>query len=282
MAFINCNGKIVEDSTPIIDAQNRGFKYGDGLFETFKFKNNQLILLDEHLARLWNGMRLFEFQIPKLFNPDFLESQILQLIQKNKLTLARIRLTVYRGPGSLFDPLHHHPQFIIETGDLPENNGQLNINGLHCCIYRDAFKIIDTFSNCKHNNYLPYMMGALYAKKEKCNDAIILNQHKNICDSSIANIFIIKNESIYTPSLKEGCIAGIMRQQIIKELNLLNYSVNEKTIDEAELMDADEVFLTNSIFNIKWVKSINEKKYENRIIQTIYQELVKTNSPIFC
>jgi branched-chain amino acid aminotransferase len=95
MAFINCNGKIVDDSTPIIDAQNRGFKYGDGLFETFKFKNNQLILLDEHLARLWNGMRLFEFQIPKLFNPDFLESQILQLIQKNKLKNQRIY--IYRA-----------------------------------------------------------------------------------------------------------------------------------------------------------------------------------------
>ena len=282
MAFINYNGKIVDIPTPVIDANNRGFKYGDGLFETFKFKKNQLILLDEHLARLWNGMRLFDFQIPKLFNPDFLENEILQLIQKNKLTSARIRLTVFRGPGGLFDPLHHHPQFIIETGNLPDNNGQLNTNGLHCCIYRNALKVIDQFSNCKHNNYLPYMMGALFAKKEKCNDAIILNQNKKICDSSIANIFMIKNGIICTPSLNEGCIAGIMRKQIMLELNKLNFEVIEKSIDERELIEADEVFLTNSIFNLKWVETIENKKFGNKIIQTIYHDLLKTNNLIFC
>ncbi len=282
MAFINCNGKIVEDSTPIIDARNRGLKFGDGLFETFKFKNNQLILLDEHLARLWNGMRLLEFQIPKLFNPDFIENQILQLIKKNKSESARIRLTLYSGPGGLFDSTQRNPQFIIETSSLPDNNGQLNSNGLHCCIYRDAIKTIDKFSNCKHNNFLPYAMGALHAKNKKCNDAIVLNQNKNICDSCIANVFIIKEGIIYTPSLEEGCIAGIMRAQVIKDLKKLNYTIIEKTIEEKELMDADEVFLTNSIFNLKWVEAIENVKFENNITQTIYRDLITTNSKVFC
>lgn len=282
MSYINCNGKIVEDATPIITANNRGFRYGDGLFETFKYKNNQLVLLDEHLARLWNGMRLLNFEIPKLFNPDLIESQVLQLIKKNKLTTARIRLTIYREAGGLYDAKNLNPNYLIETWELPSNNGLLNENGLQCCIYRDAIKAIDHFSNCKHNNFLPYLMGALFAKQEKCNDAIILNHHHHICDSTIANIFLIKNNIIYTPALHEGCIAGIMRQQVIHELKKLNYTIIEKSITESELMNADEVFLTNSIYNIKWVASIENKKFSNNIISAIHHHLLKTNSPVFC
>ena len=150
MAFINYNGKITEEHTPIIEANNRGLRFGDGLFETLKYKNGKLILVDEHLARLWHGMRLLQFELPKLFSPDILETQILQLIQKNNHQSARIRITVFRGNGGLYDPHHHAPQYIIQTWQLPETNGLLNENGLQCCIYRDALKVVDRFSNSKH------------------------------------------------------------------------------------------------------------------------------------
>ena len=281
MAFINHNGKITEEHTPIIEANNRGLRFGDGLFETLKYKNGKLILVDEHLARLWHGMRLLQFELPKLFSPDILESQILQLIQKNNHQSARIRITVFRGNGGLYDPHHHAPQYIIQTWQLPETNGLLNENGLQCCIYRDALKVVDCFSNSKHNNYLPYFMGALYAKKEKCNDAIILNQHNNICDSTIANVFFIKDGIIYTPALTEGCVAGVTRATVINELKN-NYSIVETTITEAILMEADEVFLTNSIYNIRWIAAIENKNYHNNLTREIYNHLLQTNGIVFC
>ena len=281
MAFINYNGKITEEHIPIIEANNRGLRFGDGLFETLKYKNGKLILVDEHLARLWYGMRLLQFELPKLFSPDMLESQILQLIQKNNHQSARIRITVFRGNGGLYDPHHHAPQYIIQTWQLPETNGLLNENGLQCCIYRDALKVVDRFSNSKHNNYLPYFMGALYAKKEKCNDAIILNQHNNICDSTIANVFFIKDGIIYTPALTEGCVAGVTRATVINELKN-NYSIVETTITEAILMEADEVFLTNSIYNIRWIAAIENKNYHNNLTREIYNHLLQTNGIVFC
>ena len=282
MIYINYNGQLVEENTPIIIANNRGLRYGDGLFETIKFKNNTLFFIDDHLARLWNGMKLLQFDIPKLFTPDFLENQILHLIQKNNYPAARVRLTIIKGKGGLYDARNHSPKFIIECWPLPASNGLLNENGLHCCIYYDALKPIDNFSNCKHNNYLPYTMGALFAKNKKCNDAIILNHKQHICDSTIANIFLIKEDTIITPPLSEGCVAGVLRHFIIKELIKLNYKIIEAPITTADLLEADEVFLSNSIYNIRWVSWIEDKSYQNTLTQKIYFQLAQTNSSVFC
>jgi len=282
MIYINYNGQIVEENTPIIIANNRGLRYGDGLFETIKFKNNTLFFIDDHFARLWNGMKLLQFDIPKLFTPDFLENQILHLIQKNNYPAARVRLTIIKGKGGLYDAQNHIPQFIIECWPLPASNGLLNENGLHCCIYYDALKPIDNFSNCKHNNYLPYTMGAIFAKNKKCNDAIILNHKQQICDSTVANIFLIKEDTIFTPPLSEGCVAGVLRHFIIKELIKLNYKIIETPITMTVLLEADEVFLSNSIYNIRWVSCIEDKSYQNTLTQKIYFQLAQTNSSVFC
>ncbi len=282
MFFINYNGKILASNTPIIEANNRGLRYGDGLFETIKYQNNQLVLIDEHLSRLWNGMRLFQFEVPKLFTPDFLESQIIELIKKNKHISARVRVTIIRGSGGLYDPMNHTPQYIIETWELPKSTKSLNENGLQCCIFKDSHKTTDIYSNCKHNNYLPYLMGALKAKKEKCNDAIILNTNQHICDSTIANVFIIKNNIIKTPPLSDGCVAGIMRKEVINFLKKESYHVEEQSITINELLDADEVFLTNSIYNIRWVAGIDSSQYNNPLLQEIIRKIVQTNEPFFC
>lgn len=282
MASINYNGKFIDDINPIIQANNRGFRFGDGVFETMKFKKGKIIFLDEHLSRLWQGLKRFQFDLPKLFTPDYLESELLALIQKNKHSAARIRLTVFRGNGGLYDPENLNPNFIIESWNLPETNGDLNENGLQCILFKDALKSIDAFSNLKHNNYLPYLMGAIEAKKMKCNDAIIFNSNLNICDSTIANVFLINENIIYTPALTEGCIAGIMREFVINELRKNDFNVVEQTITESDLANADEVFLTNSIYNMRWVSSIDGFNYQNKMTREIYHLLKQTNPQDFC
>ncbi len=282
MLYFNYNGKTLEENSNIIGANNRALRYGDGLFETIKYKNNQLVLIDEHFSRLWKGMQSLQFQQPKLFTPDLLQHETMQLLNKNKLSAARVRITVIRGDGGLYDAKNHLPNYLIQSWPLPENNGLLNENGLQICIYKEAKKSIDTFSQLKHNNFLPYFMGALYAKKQLCNDAVILNCVDRVADTTIANLFIIKNGIILTPSTDEGCIAGVMRKQIIQELIKSGYTVSETQITEAVLMEAEEVFLTNSIYNIQWVGGIANKKFDNKEIKKIYENLKQTNPSVFC
>jgi branched-chain amino acid aminotransferase len=282
MSQIVFNGKLLPNSTPIVAAGNRGLRYGDGLFETIKFKNNELILLDEHLARLWQGLKLMQFELPRLFTPDYLEAQIHTLLKKNNLKSARVRLNVFRGNGGLYDAENNHPNFTIEAIPLETVTERLNSNGLQCCIYNDARKGKDMFSNLKTNQFLPYLMGALHAKKQKCNDAILLNTENMICDSTIANVFIITNGIIKTPPLSDGCVAGVMRAFVIDTLKKSNFTLEECSLSVENLLHAEEVFLTNSIYNMRWVAGIEDSKYGNPHTQEIFQVLRETNPSVFC
>ena len=277
MNYFNCNGKIFPEGALVIGADNRGLRYGDGLFETMKIKNGQIIMEDEHFARLWKGLAVLQFEIPKQFSPDKLAKEIAVLVKKNgHENAARVRLNVFRGDGGLYDAKSHLPNYIIQSWTLPDNNGEWNSNGLIVGIYEEAKKSCDLLSNLKNNNYLPYVLAALKAKKEKWNDAIVLNTHGRICDTTIANIFLVQNDVISTPALKEGCVAGIMRKRIIREISGLHWSLVEKEISKDDLMNADEIFLTNSINNIRWVQRIENKAYANIVTQKIYAALVST------
>ena len=279
MEYFICNSKLCKYELAILSANNRGLRFGDGLFETMKSLNGQLQFADEHFARLWKGLQILQFNIPKHFTPEILEEEIRELLKKNDhRKIARIRITVFRGDGGLYDAINHTPNYLIQTWQLPDEADNWNSNGLVLGIYTEVKKSCDILSNLKHNNFLPYVMAALHAKKQKWNDAIILNTAGRLCDTTIANIFLIKDEVIYTPALAEGCIAGVMRKNIINRLVVANYKVSEVLLTVDDLLAADEVFLTNSIYNIRWVQGIGDKKYVNTQTQKIYASVFSTNS----
>jgi branched-chain amino acid aminotransferase len=281
MYHFNYNGKMVAPGTAVISVDNRGLRYGDGLFETIRYQKGSLTLIDEHFARLWNGMQLLQFDIPRLLTPDYLQEQVHELLKKNKLAAARVRINVFRGPGSLYDA-KNIPLFTIETANLPNDVTSWNENGLHLTVFRDTKKMADHFANCKHNNFLPYFMGALYAKAQKCNDAIILNHRNTVADTTKANIFLVKEHNLFTPSLSEGCVAGVMRKNIIKCLDTEGISVTESEIPEHMVAAADEIFLTNALYPIRWVSNTPDKIHTNTFTRKIYDLLCKTNRDEFC
>jgi aminodeoxychorismate lyase len=271
MTFFNYNGKYYKDGEAIISPDNRGLRYGDGLFETIKAIDGKIIFANEHFARLWKGLQLLQFEIPKLFTKEKLQQEIEALVNKNNhLQLARVRLTIIRGDGGLYDAKNHLPNYSIQSWALPNDKGNFNENGLVAGFYEEVKKSCDAFSNIKHNNFLPYTMAALFAKQNKWNDALVFNQYNNICDSTIANIFICAANIIYTPPLTEGCIEGITRNHVIKTLQAKGFSIQEIPLSKATILNADEVFLTNAINNIKWVGQIEDKTYSNNLVQKIY------------
>ncbi len=282
MTYINYNSKIISAEIPIITAASRGLRYGDGLFETFKYKNAEAILFDEHAARLWKGLQLMEFTLPPLLTPEYLKEQTEKLLKKNNLSCSRVRWQLFREPGGLYDAKNHKPNFIIEAMPLAEQNGFINSNGLHVGIYTKANKMADSFANCKHSNFLPYFMAALFAKKNKLNDAIILNNFGRICDSTHANIFMLKGNTISTPALTEGCIAGVMRKFLLQNLIALDYKIHEGAIEIEDLLEADEIFLSNSIYNIRWVSQFENKLYPGFETAKIYKALQHTFPHIIC
>ena len=272
--FFTYNDKIYKEGTAVITPENRSLRYGDGLFETLKVINGEIQLCDYHFERLFSGMKMLQFEIPKHFTTEHLKNKIEELCKKNQnASLTRVRLMIFRGNGGLYDPQNHIPNYIIQTWDIKETE-ELNSNGLILAIYPDVKKSCDKFSNVKSNSFLPYVMAALYAKQIKVNDCILLNTHERVSDTTIANIFLVKEGIIYTPPLSEGCIAGVMRRFIIEKLQDSNFKIIEKPITVEEIENADEIFLTNVIKGIRWVKQFRNVQYANREIKKI-NEFIK-------
>jgi branched-chain amino acid aminotransferase len=268
--FFIYNNKFYPANTPVISSANRSLRYGDGLFETIKIVNDKIINVDFHFERLFAGLSILHFDIPASFKATFFEDGIKKLLKKNNhLRKARVRITVFRGNGGIFDPENLQPDFIIESWELPFEE-KLNENGLIMDLFPDARKSCDIFSNLKSNNYLPYVMAALFAKKQKINDCILLNSCERICDSVIANIFIIKDEKIFTPPLSEGCVAGVMRRWMIEKFDLKPYQVIEQKLTVNDILSADEFFLTNAISHVRWVKNFKDKNFANEKVKEIY------------
>jgi branched-chain amino acid aminotransferase len=269
LQYININGKLTDIVSGWIPIDNGAFRYGYGLFETMFVQKGNIALKEYHMERLFAGMEQLLFTIPALMNPLWMEEQVLKTVNKNKLEkLCRLRLQVFAGGGGLFGAHANQPGFVIECFELNEDIISLNENGLALGIAEGLNKSTDSLSNLKSCNALIYAIAARQAKTNKWNDALICNTDGNIIESTIANIFWIKGEKVYTPPLAEGCIAGIMRRYVMEQSG----NVTEQRLTLAALLEADEVFLTNAIKRIKWVGSINDKTYTNTMTQKIYNQ----------
>ncbi|HQZ74982.1 MAG TPA: aminotransferase class IV [Chitinophagaceae bacterium] len=274
--FICLNGKILRAEDPVLLASNRGYRYGDALFETMKVASKNILLEAYHFERLFAGLRLLQFEVPKLLTREKLCKEVLLLAEKNHCgNLARIRLSVFRGNGGVYDE-ERTPQYLIECWPLNESLNRLNENGLIIDVFPAARKSCDSFSHLKSANYLPYTMAAIYAKANKLNDCLVLNTDGNIADATIANVFLIKEGVIITPGPDQGCVNGVMRRHLLEKMKDAGYSIQENPVSVSTLEEADEVFLTNAISGIRWVKQFRDNVYSNNLTVEIYNRFIKT------
>jgi len=275
--FLFLDGHLIRQDKANLSVNNRSFRYGDGCFETIRVVNGQIKLAPLHFERLFTSIDALKFNKPSFMNAEWLEKNILEVVHKNgQQKLARVRVMIFRGDGGLYDPENHFPHHLIQSFKLSEATQELNQNGLTLGIYKAAKKSSDNFSMVKSNNYLPYVMAALWAKENNVNDAILLNHFDNVADTTIANLFIIKDGIIKTPAITEGPVAGVMRRYLIKTLREHNYEVDETTVTVADVLEASEVFLTSAIHGIKWVKQIDNSQYNNSLIPVLYKKFIQT------
>ena len=269
------NGEVIPADTPIISANNRGLRFGDGLFETIKVLNGKMPLFPLHMERLNRGLAVLNMRLPENYTPDYITQAILELRNRNAITgAARVRLTVVRGNGTLFATEDLYATIIIQVDPLASDYLAFNETGLTIDVCPGIQKSCDQLSNLKSNNYLPYVMAAQYARQHQLNDCLVLNAHNRICDGTIANVFRVHQNSIYTPPLSEGGVAGVMRQYLLTELPKAGYTVHEKICTPDDFETANEVFLTNALFGVRWVAKFRNKIYSNKLVKTLHEQFV--------
>lgn len=277
MNLICLDGQFFPANQPVLLAQNRGYRYGDGFFETIRMVNGIMPLLDLHLQRFFDTAAALNFDASDIY-PDKLKDQIQELALKNECAhSARIRLTASRGDGLLYDSgdqLHYLIQCVPTEKPFP----QLSLKGIKLGTFPQARKSCDQFAKLKSANFLPYVMAARYAIRRGWDDAVVLNTQEQIADTTLANIFIVQGEQLFTPPLSEGPVAGVMRQYLINALAKTGIAVHEKAMTEKDLLNSDEIFLTNALFGIKWVEQYGKKQYTREKTTALYNSFI---SPVW-
>ncbi len=259
------NGHLISLYEPAISFSNRAFRYGDSLFESIRYTNGKIMFLADHVKRIKLSMTTLRMNVPAEFTTGNIESLILHLLEQNNIKQdARIRLTVFRNEGGFYTPDTNDISFLIETEALETTGYQLNQKGLWVDVYAEIKKQINKISNLKTGSALLYVMAGITKTSLKLDDCLLVNDNGNIIESISANIFVVKNGTLYTSPISDGCVDGVMRKQILDIAAQNKILTFEQTLTVHTLTNGDEVFLTNAIKGIQWVGQFKNKFYTNQ------------------
>jgi len=274
--MINLNGTLHQETESILSIDNRGYSYGDALFETMKVVHGKILFWEDHYFRLMASMRILRMEIPMDFTMEFLESEILKTIEANKLSQssARARFNVHRQTGGRYSPDTNLIDYNIVVEPLNTDFYTLNQNTYTVELFKDYFVAPGLLSTLKTNNRVINVLGSVYAKENGYDNCLLLNTNKNVVEGLQGNLFLVKDNIIKTPPLEDGCLKGIMRKQIMELIKSMDeFELEEASISPFELQKADELFLTNVISGIQPITSYRKKNYTSDVPKKLIGKL---------
>ncbi|WP_299897525.1 aminotransferase class IV [uncultured Aquimarina sp.] len=262
--MININGNLLKDNEATLSTANRGYAYGDALFETIRVNSGTILFWEDHYFRLMASMRILRMQIPMKFTPEFLQEEILGLIEENGLSNSsvRVKIIVNRKEGGLYTPATNDIDYSISVKQLTSSFYTLSEDFYEVTLFKDHYVATDLLSTLKSNNKLVNILGGIFAKENGYNNCLLLNSNKMVIEALNGNLFLIKGNKIKTPPVADGCLKGILRTQLVRIIEKLpEYEIEEASISPFELQKADELFITNVIHGIQPITKFRKKEY---------------------
>ena len=234
------NGKFVEEEEAKVDITSGGFLYGQGVFETMRAYNERVFRLDSHLERLFKALPVLNLELA--VGPEVLKKAVKQALKENNLKDAYLRITVWQGKdrpeAAVFAKAHNF---------LTKEDYCKGFKAILSTFCQNEFSIL---SGIKSANYLPLLLAYQEAKKKTADEAILLNTRDFLAEASRANIFLVKDNCLLTPSLDCGCLPGITRDTVLGLAAKERIKVIETKLKPEDIQRADEAFLTNSLIEI--------------------------------
>lgn len=255
--------------------ENRGFLYGDALFETLKVLDGKILFSEDHYFRLMASMRILRMKIPMDFTLEYFENQILEAVNQNNLShSARVRFNVHRKSGGYYLPETNEIDFFITTTPLASPIYQIDEAPYEVDIYKDFLITKQLLSTIKSTNRVINVIGNIFAKENDLDNCLLLNHEKNVIEALNGNIFMLKDGILTTPPISDGCLNGIMRKQVINVAKTIeNIEVKEASISPFDLQKADELFITNVIRGIQPITKYRKKEYSTEISKKLISKL---------
>ncbi|MGB2223984.1 MAG: aminotransferase class IV [Flavobacteriaceae bacterium] len=262
--MVNINGTLYQDFEANIPTNNRGLAYGDSVFETIKFNNNKPVFWEAHYFRLMASMRILRMEIPMHFTPEFLENEIVNLVQSfpNNAISYRVKITVYRDSEGFYTPTSNNVSYIISAQELSSDLYEINKGHYEIELFKDYLISPNLLSTLKTNNKAVNVVGSIFAKENNYSNCLLLNTNKSIIEALNGNIFLIKGNTVKTPPLADGCLKGILREKLIEIISKSpDFELSESSISPFELQKADELFITNVIQGIVPITKFRKKEF---------------------
>mgnify|MGYP000916709177 FL=1 len=272
--MINYNGQLFSSET-VLSNSNRGFLYGDAVFETVKIVNNKILFLEDHYFRLMSSMRIVRMEIPMNFTMEYFEEQILMLANTlNFSQSARARITVFREDGGNYLPETNTVSYLISASKLQSEHYSIVNNQYEVDLYKDYYVAKHLLSSIKTTNKIINVTASIFAKENSLDNCLLINENKNIIEALQGNLFMLVDNKLITPPISEGCLNGIMRKQIISIVKKMpNMVVAEEPISPFELQKASELFITNVIKGIQPITRYRKTEYKTDFAIKLLQEL---------
>jgi branched-chain amino acid aminotransferase len=267
--LIFLNDKIVKDTEGLLSTLDRGFLYGDGLFETLRAYGKKPFRLEDHVTRLSNSAQYFN--IPFRYTSQQIRQIIEQLLTENNLKDAYIRTTLSRGLGinGLIPASTGIPTFAVHAKPLSVYPASLYKTGVSLITSRVRRSTTCPISNHKTLNFLTNYLIKKEASEKGVHDALILNTDNHIAECAVSNIFIVEKNIVITPSLKANVLPGITRKIILELCKVNGIHAFEELFGVERILGANEVFITNSLMEVMPVSKIDGHAVGKRIPGTI-------------
>ncbi|MEQ9092214.1 MAG: aminotransferase class IV [Balneola sp.] len=257
--FININGALIPGEEASLPATSRAVSYGDGCFETLVSYKSKFLHFEDHFARLQSGLKYLEMNLDLTI--DQLMSEIRKLLEENELEDedSVIRIQCYREGSSGYFDISDRSSFIISNRSIPQRSGSLKLKTV-------SVRAIPTTAlerKVKLSNSINYIKAAQEAKKKEGDDALMLTVDSKISETTISNIFWIKGNQVFTPSVNCDLLPGVTRSILIE---LIDQDSELELIEGAfgleEIYSSEAVFCTNSVMEMKPVASVDDHYYK--------------------
>jgi branched-chain amino acid aminotransferase len=259
---IYINGTYYAKEDAKISVYDHGLLYGDGVFEGMRSYGGKVFRMQEHLDRLWHSAKAIWLQIP--ITPEQMAAAVNETLRRNDLKDAYIRLVVTRGAGSLgLDPNRtSDPQVIVIADKIALYPAEYYQNGLEIITVSTIRNHPAALSpRIKSLNYLNNILAKIEGLQAGCIEALMLNHKGEVAECTGDNIFLVRDNQLFTPPIDAGILEGITRQAVIDLAVEAGIVVRESPLTKHDVYIADECFLTGSAAEV-----IPVVKVDSRII----------------
>lgn len=279
--IVYLNGQFVPEPDAHVGVYDGAFLHGAGLFETMRAENARVFRLDVHLERLIRSAARLLVPIRREALPD--SETFRELLDRNQLRAARIRLTV--SAGSMRENATDAASTLTVCATAAPAAGyalSYYESGVSVVVCGFRLSPTDPLAGHKTTSYLPRLLGLREAMQARCMEAIWFTTNQQLAEGSISNVFIVRHRVVKTPPLDTPVLPGVARAVVLEIAPRCGFSIEETPLTIDDLLDADEVFLTNSMMQVMPVIRVEKHDIADsrvgdvtRRLLDAYRELVR-------